>query len=99
MKLCSWCDNTFTPAVSYQIYCSSECRDKATKEKIVDRHKVLRRKKRKNKVRMCSGDCGTQLSVYNDENLCDVCSINNKQVIKKIKEIKGLMHDYEDNTK
>jgi len=99
VKLCSWCDKTFTPAVSYQIYCSSECREQATKEKIVDRHKILRRKKRKDKIRMCSGGCGTKLSVYNDETLCNVCSINNKQVIKKIKEIKGLMHDYEDNTK
>jgi hypothetical protein len=99
VKLCSWCDKTFTPAVSYQIYCSSECREQATKEKIIDRHKVLRRKKRKDKIRMCSGGCGTKLSVYNDETLCNVCSINNKQVIKKIKEIKGLMHDYEDNTK
>jgi hypothetical protein len=48
---------------------------------------------------MCSGGCGTKLSIYNDETLCNICSVNSKQVIKKIKEIKGLMHDYEDNTK
>jgi hypothetical protein len=85
--------------VSYQIYCSAECREQATKEKIIDRHKVLRRKKRLNKTRMCSGGCGTKLSIYNDDTLCNVCSVNNKQVVKKIKEIRGLMHDYEDNTK
>lgn len=99
MKLCNWCDNSFTPTVSYQIYCSADCRNFATKEKITDRHKILRRKKRQNKVRMCSGGCGVQLSMYNDDSLCNSCSINNKQVVKKIKEIRGLMHDYEDNTK
>ena len=99
MKLCSWCDNAFSPTVSYQIYCTTQCRDEATKEKISERHKILRRKKRRSKVRVCAGGCGTTLSVYNDEPMCNNCSVNDKQVNKKIKEIKGMMHDYESRDK
>jgi hypothetical protein len=96
VKLCSWCDNSFKPTVSYQIYCSTECRENSTKEKIVERHKILRRQKRKNKTRLCAGGCNTKLSIYNDDTMCNTCSINSKQVDKKIKEIKAMMHDYED---
>lgn len=96
MKSCNWCENSFKPTVSYQIYCSTECRDAATKEKIVERHRVLRRQKRKSKIRFCAGNCGTKLSIYNDDIMCNSCSINSKQVDKKIKEIRMLMHDYED---
>lgn len=99
MKQCSWCDKLFKPTVSYQIYCSTECRDESTKQKIVERHKVLRRRKRKEKIRFCAGGCGTKLSLYNDDKMCNACSINSKQVNKKIKEIKDLMHDYEDRRK
>lgn len=99
MKQCEWCDKPFKSNVSYQIYCSVECRKLATKEKIVERHKILRRKKRKSKQRLCAGGCGVTLSVYNDENLCDACHISQKVWNKKIKEIKELMHEYEDDTK
>lgn len=91
MKLCKWCDTYFDPNVSYQIYCSVECRNEATKEKIIERHKILRRQKRKDKVRYCSGDCGTVLSVYNDSKYCDHCLIDFKLVDKKIREIKNMM--------
>lgn len=93
MKLCKWCDNYFSPTVSYQIYCSPTCRDAATKEKIAERHKVLRRQKRKNKIRYCAGSCGTILSVYNDGKYCDHCLVDSRAVEKKIKEIKGLMNE------
>lgn len=96
MKSCNWCENSFKPTVSYQIYCSTKCRDEATREKIVERHKVLKRKKRRDKIRFCAGACGTKLSIYNDDVMCNSCSINSKQVDKKIKEIRMLMHDYED---
>ena len=91
MKLCKWCDVYFEPKVSYQIYCSINCRNEATKEKIIERHKVLRRQKRKDKIRYCSGECGTILSVYNDGKYCDHCLIDFKLVDKKMKEIKNLM--------
>lgn len=91
MKLCKWCDTYFSPKVSYQIYCSTDCRNEATKEKIVERHKILRRQKRKDKTRYCNGGCGTVLSVYNDDKYCDHCLIDFKLVDKKIKEIKNMM--------
>lgn len=93
MKLCKWCDTYFKPSVSYQIYCSAECRSDATKGKIVERHKALRIQKRKGKTRVCSGGCGTILSIYNDDKYCDHCLINKKQVDKKLKEIKHLGDD------
>jgi hypothetical protein len=98
VKPCSWCDKPFKPSVSYQIYCSLECRNDATKEKINERHRILKRKKRKQKPRYCAGSCGMKLSVYNDEKYCNNCLIDRKQVDKKIKEIRMLMHDYEDRT-
>lgn len=98
MKQCSWCSDYFTATVSYQIYCSVTCREEATREKILEKHRETRRKKRNNKVRMCAGKCGTKLSVYNDYNYCDRCFIDNKEVNKKIKQIRMLMHDYENNS-
>jgi hypothetical protein len=99
VKICNWCNKSFSPTVSYQIYCSSECRTDATKEKINERHRVLKRKKRKEKPRYCISGCGVKLSIYNDDKYCNNCLIDNKQVDKKIKEIRMLMHDYEDRTK
>jgi len=98
VKLCNWCDTRFEPAVSYQIYCSTECRTQATKEKIVERHKILKRKKREGKNRNCV-QCQTPLSVFNDEPLCYNCEINHKQVTKVLKQLKQLgIMDYENNT-
>jgi hypothetical protein len=99
VKLCSWCDKSFKPSVSYQIYCSLECRNDATKEKIIERHRILKRQKRKNKIRYCAGGCNIKLSIYNDTKYCDNCTSNSKEIDKKIKEIRMLMHDYEDQTK
>ena len=99
MKQCSWCNTQFVANVSYQVYCSSNCREQATKEKIADRHKAIKRQKRNEKLRMCAGKCGTRLSAYNDHTLCNNCYINTKEVNRKIREIRMFMHDYEDDTK
>ena len=99
MKQCNWCDKAFRPSVSYQIYCSTECRDESTKEKIAERHKILRRKKRKDKTRFCASGCGTKLSLYNEDKVCNTCAINSKQVNKKIKEIKDFMNEHKDKRK
>lgn len=96
MKLCSWCDNSFKPSVSYQIYCGVECRDAATKEKIIARYAITRRQKRKNKPRKCV-TCGAALSMYNDDTLCDSCIINKKDVLKILKQMKGFANDRQDN--
>jgi hypothetical protein len=96
LKQCSWCSNRFTPNVPYQIYCSSVCREHATKEKIVERHKENKRKKNSEKNRLCA-NCATKLSIYNDHILCNSCYVDKKQVNKKIREIKVFMHDYQND--
>lgn len=95
MKACEWCNKQFSPSVSYQIYCSVDCRDQATREKIAERHRFLKIQNRRNKVRICSGGCGNTLSVYNEENLCASCSVNIKEVNLKLKEIKRLINEAE----
>ena len=94
MKLCSRCDNQFEPKVSYQIYCSIECRDVATKEKIAERYQITRRQKRLGKERRCLGGCGISLSIYNDDGFCSNCNVSKKAVDKMLKELKGFF-DYE----
>lgn len=89
MKNCQWCNQQFQTKVSYQIYCSPECREAATKEKIADRYAMTRRQKRRGKTRLCKS-CGMQLSLYNDEMLCDKCVVNPQEVTKALKEIKGI---------
>lgn len=97
MKQCSWCNQDFKAKVTYQIYCSADCRDLATKEKIVARYSVAKRQKRKNKTRKCSGGCGITLSIYNDDSLCNACRINNKDVFRVLKTIKRIVRDSKNN--
>ena len=94
MKLCERCDKYFDPKVTYQIYCSSECREVATREKIAERYHILQRKKRIGKIRLCLGGCGEKLSSYNDSGFCSNCNVNKKQVDKMLKQIKGFI-EYE----
>lgn len=89
MKTCQWCDAAFEPNVKYQIYCSSECREAATKEKIAERYAITRRNKLINKDRRCKS-CNGKLSAYNDETLCQSCLVNPKDVAKALREIKGI---------
>ena len=94
MKICDWCSEDFEPNVSYQIYCSAECRESATKEKVNERYQHRRRQKLASKKRRCSNGCGTILSVYNTTGLCSSCTVNDKMVDKALKELKGLI-EYE----
>lgn len=94
MKICDWCSEEFQPNVSYQIYCSSECRESATKEKVNERYQKKRRAKLATKKRKCAGGCDTVLSIYNDSGYCSTCIINEKQVNRALKELKGLI-EYE----
>lgn len=89
LKHCEWCDDNFETDSKNQIYCDSDCRTLATKQKIVQRYKFTKVKDRMGKERKCHGDCGTYLSIYNDNLFCDTCLINNKKVDKTLKEIKG----------
>ena len=94
MKSCDWCSVEFDPNVSYQIYCSVECRENATRSKIAERYQVNRIKNRYGKKRKCSGGCGTYISIYNDNGFCNKCMINKRKVDQMLKELKGLF-DYE----
>jgi hypothetical protein len=94
-KHCSWCDNSFQTNIVYQIYCSSECRDAATKEKIAARYRAIRRSKESTKNRSCKS-CGKKLSVYNDDQICQACSTNPIEVNKALKDIKGLINGKDD---
>jgi hypothetical protein len=89
MKHCQWCDSAFESTVSYQIYCSPECRDAATKEKIAQRYAIERRNKRMKQSRVCKL-CNSRLSAYNDDQICFSCLVNPTEVVKILKEIKGL---------
>ena len=87
MKHCNWCDKEFKTDISYQIYCSVECREQATKEKIAARYIISRRQKRIGKPRLCKS-CNDRLSIYNDESLCGRCQVNPGDVTKALKQIK-----------
>lgn len=95
-KHCQWCDHSFEASVSYQIYCSVECREQATKEKIAERYMQTRVYRRVGKKRSCKS-CGSALSIFNDEAICSTCSVNPADVKKAIKEIKDLANEA-DNT-
>jgi hypothetical protein len=88
MKTCQWCDASFNPRVSYQVYCSDECREAATKEKIAQRYAIKRRNKMMGKTKSCKS-CNLPLSVYNDEELCSQCLTNPKEISRILREIKG----------
>jgi len=86
-KHCSWCDSQFESSITYQIYCSAECRTEATKEKIAERYERVRRVRLSQKDRKCKS-CGTRLSSYNDDSLCHSCDINKDEVARALREIK-----------
>lgn len=97
-KHCSWCDTNFETEISYQIYCSPSCRDYATKDKIAVRYQIYRRKKRVGQTRVCKS-CQSNLSIYNDENLCQRCLVDPKDVQKMLNKIKGLSRGKNDSNK
>ena len=41
------------------------------------------------KTRLCKS-CGTKLSAYNDEVLCDTCLVNPSDVTRALREMKGI---------
>lgn len=88
-KHCQWCDTSFATDINYQIYCSAECREEATREKIAERYLISRRAKRMNQTRLCKS-CNAKLSAYNDEQICSTCLINPIDVSKALKQIKGI---------
>ncbi len=94
MLLCMWCGEEFSPNSSKQIYCSTKCRGEASKEKIIERYHIEKRKKRIGREKRCAGGCNTVLSVYNDNGMCDNCLVHKKKMNNFIKELKNYF-DYE----
>jgi predicted nucleic acid-binding Zn ribbon protein len=94
MKTCNWCGNNFTPNVNYQIYCSPECREFSTKEKVNERQRSKKRQSFMGKKRYCSAGCGTILSIYNSKKRCNQCNIDINKIDKALKQLKGII-DYE----
>lgn len=97
MRQCAWCSEYFEGKTSHQVYCSPTCRALATKEKIKSRSRYALIKKRSKEVRLCANGCGTALSVYNDDRVCNRCGVNNRLVNKALKGIEELF-DWEDDT-
>jgi hypothetical protein len=91
-KRCEWCDHQFQTKINYQIYCSAECREAATKEKIAQNYILKRIQKRRIKGRACKS-CGSHLSIYNDNEICSICNVNPIDVAKALKDIKRIMRN------
>ena len=89
MKHCQWCDNAFETEISYKIYCSDSCRDSATRHNISLRYYKKKIEQRLKKPRKCLS-CGSVLSIYNDEKVCSACNINDKELEKLLKQMKGI---------
>jgi hypothetical protein len=96
MLYCKWCDKQFSPNTTKQIYCSSECRQEASKEKILERYHLQKRKNRKGKEKKCGGGCNTLLSIYNDSGICDNCLVHQSKMKTFMRELKDYF-DYEQN--
>lgn len=89
VKHCQWCDSSFETKISYQIYCSPNCRAEATREKVAERYAISKRGKASHKNRKCKS-CGGALSVYNDESICQHCLIDPKEFKSVLRQIKGI---------
>jgi predicted nucleic acid-binding Zn ribbon protein len=84
LKICEWCGKDFEANVSYQIYCSSDCRAIATKNNSLIRQRQKKAEARKGKDRRCA-TCNKPLSVYNDESFCSSCIGSTKDYKKFIR--------------
>jgi hypothetical protein len=92
-QYCRWCDKQYTAISRHQIYCSVECRNASTKDKLAERAKKAKMKRRMAKKRFCSG-CGCEMSIYNEGSICSSCTIDKKRVDKFLKDMRYLF-DYE----
>ncbi len=86
-KICEWCGDDFDARVSYQIYCSPECRTSATRDKSVAKQREKKIKSRIGKTRVCT-TCNKPLSVYNDDNYCSSCIGSKKDFRRFIRNLK-----------
>jgi len=89
MKQCDWCHTPFSPTVSFQIYCSEECRTAATKHNQAIKSKERKLNRRKTKKRICANsDCTNVLSVYNESKYCASCYFSEHVVLREVENLK-----------
>lgn len=91
IQYCRWCDKDFKASSKHQIYCSLECRQLATKEKVIQRAQKQKLKRRMNKKRFCNS-CGVEISIYNEYATCNNCYIDKKKVDKFLKDMRYLFN-------
>lgn len=78
----SECEVLFEPNVHNAIYCSIDCRKVVTNKNVLDRY-YEKKERKSNKKRICvTEDCGTILSSYNSEPICEPCKTN--RLIKRL---------------
>lgn len=68
------CTNFFEPLVHNAIYCGDDCRKLITNQKVLDKYYEKKEQKEiiRSQKRICERDgCGTVLSIYNDEAICE----------------------------
>jgi hypothetical protein len=73
-KLCAnpKCEEEFMPRVYNAIYCGTACRRTITNKNVLARYHA--KKALRNTKRTCeTDDCGTVLSRYNSEPICEPC--------------------------
>ena len=76
------CEKLFEPLVHNAVYCSINCRKIITNKNVLDRYYENKARK-SNKKRVCkTKDCGTILSTYNSENICEICKT--ERLIKRL---------------
>jgi hypothetical protein len=67
------CQMLFEPQVHNAIYCSVDCRKVVTNKNVLERY-YEKKERRSDKKRVCKTQgCGTILSMYNDESICEPC--------------------------
>ena len=87
LKNCEWCGKDFDARVSYQVYCSPECRTTATKSNSTQRQRQKKAESRMGKDRRCA-TCEKPISIYNDETFCSICIGSKKDYKKFLRNIK-----------
>lgn len=80
VRVCQWkdCGESFTATRANQVYCKSECTKKASNQKIIDRYHENKALQRAKIGREC-GECGSRLSRYNDDDICNPCQRSKKE--------------------
>jgi hypothetical protein len=97
MKECLFCAAYFEPVISSQIYCGAMCRVEATRAKMKEHGRRKTIKKRQKVKRFCINNCGTPLSLYNDDKVCNKCKVNDALVKKALSNMMDFF-DYKDMT-